>query len=188
MRAELLARANKHRGIRAACLAGVVLWSAVEELDRGNRAFLSRHLVSRWLGGDLVGLDGAHACWLLVQDAATPQQRRAWLPWMQRAVLEGWANEGDLAFLDDRVAREAGRTQIHGTVTYGDPARLWPLAEPEKVPELCEMVQLPPLSDAEIANAWTFEELAWSVSARATPHGGRDPGAEETYAGITNIR
>ncbi len=160
LRAKLLTRARKHQGIRAACFAGVVLWSAVEEVDRDNRTFLSQHLISRWLGADLVGVDGAHACWLLVHNAATPQQRRAWLAWMQRAVLDGWADEADLAFLDDRVAKEAGRAQIHGTVTYGDPARLWPLAEPEKVPELREMFQLPPLANHEIANAWTFAELA----------------------------
>jgi hypothetical protein len=40
-------------------------------------------------------------------------------------VLLGCADERDLAFLDDRVAREAGRPQVHGTVTYGDPPRLW---------------------------------------------------------------
>ena len=52
LRAKLLTRSKKHRGIRAACLAGAVLWSAVEEVDRDNRAFLSQQLVSRWLGAD----------------------------------------------------------------------------------------------------------------------------------------
>jgi hypothetical protein len=51
LRAKLLARAHKHRGIRAAFRAGVVLCSAV-----------------------------AHACWLLVYEAATPAQRQVWLP------------------------------------------------------------------------------------------------------------
>jgi hypothetical protein len=160
LRAKLLARATRHRGIRAACRAGEVLWDAVEEVDRDNQTFLSQHLVSGWLGADLVGRDGAHACWLLVQNAATAAQRKVWFPWMQRAVLHGCADERDLAFLDDRVAREAGRAQLHGTVTYGDTARLWPLAEPDTLPELRAMLHLPPLSDQDIAAAWTFAELA----------------------------
>ena len=130
LRATLLARAHQHRGIRAACRAGVVLWDAVAQLDRDNQTFLSQHLVFRWLGADLVGRDGAHTCGLLVHEAATAAQRRVWFPWMQRAVVHGCADGGDLAFLDDRVAREAGRAQVHGSVTYGDPPRLWPLAVP----------------------------------------------------------
>jgi hypothetical protein len=160
LRAKLLARATQHRGIRVAYRAGEVLRDAVAELDRDNQTFLSQHLVSGWLGADLIGRDGAHACWLLVQNAATPAQRKVWFPWMQRAVMHGWADERDLAFLDDRVAREAGHPKVHGTVTYGDPARLRPLAEPDKLPELRVMFHLPPLSDRDIAAAWTFAELA----------------------------
>ena len=59
LRATLLARATKHRGIRAACRAGVVLWDAVAQVDRDNRGFLSQHLVSGWVGADLVGRGGA---------------------------------------------------------------------------------------------------------------------------------
>jgi hypothetical protein len=160
LRAALLARVIRHRGIRAAYRAGEVLRDAVEEVDRDNQTFLSQHLVSGWLGADLVGREGAHACWLLVHQAATPAQRGVWFPWMQRAVLLGCADEQDLAFLDDRVAREAGHPQVHGTVTYGDPARLWPLAEPDKLGELRVMFHLPPLSDRDIAAAWTLRELA----------------------------
>jgi hypothetical protein len=165
LRAKLLVRANKHRGIRAAFRAGVVLRSAVAEVDRDNGVFLSQQLVAGWLGADLVGFDGAHACWLLVCEAATPAQRQVWLPWMHQAVAHGWADDTDLAFLEDRVARETGRAQPHGTVTYGDPPRLWPLAEPERLGELRARLHLPPLSAKDIAAAWTFDELARSAPA-----------------------
>jgi hypothetical protein len=140
------------------------------------------------LGADLVGLDGAHACWLLVCEAATPAQRAVWFPWMHQAVSDGWADDTDLAILDDRVAREAGRPQLHGTVTYGDPPRLWPLAEPEQLGELRAMFHLPPLSEQDLAGAWTFAELARSApealgdspAAETGPAPGEVSGAEPT--------
>jgi hypothetical protein len=79
---------------------------------------------------------------------------------MQTAALDGWADERDLAYLQDSVDRHTGRPQTHGTVSYGDPARLWWLVEPEEVNELRAMLNMSPLSGEEIANAWTFEELA----------------------------
>jgi hypothetical protein len=78
---------------------------------------------------------------------------------MHAAVLDGWADERDLAYLQDRCDVNAGRPQTHATVTYGDPVRLWPLAQPEEVNELRAMLNMHPLSEEEIANAWTADEL-----------------------------
>jgi hypothetical protein len=68
LREELLTRARNDRAARHAHSAGETPWSVVEQVDIDNLAFLTRRL-SRygWLGSDLVGSHGAHACWLLVQ-------------------------------------------------------------------------------------------------------------------------
>jgi hypothetical protein len=132
LREELLTRARNDRAARHAHSAGETPWSVIEQVDIDNLAFLTRRL-SRygWLGSDLVGSHGAHACWLLVQHAPAEQQQ-AWLPLMQAAALDGWAEERDLAHLRDSVDMHTGLPQTHGTqsVSYDDPARarLWPLA------------------------------------------------------------
>jgi hypothetical protein len=156
----LLTRARNDRAARHAHAGGTTPWSAVEQIDRDNVAFLTPHLARvGWLGSDLVGKHGAHACWLLVFHAPAEQQQM-WLPLMRTAVLDGWADEHDLAYLQDSVDMHAGRPQTHGTVTYGEKARLWPLAQPEQVNELRLMLNMRPLSEDELANAWTADELS----------------------------
>jgi hypothetical protein len=160
LREELLTRARNDRAARHAHAGGGTPWSAVEQVDRDNVAFLTPHLARvGWLGSDLVGKLGAHACWLLVLHAPAEQQQM-WLPLMRTAVLDGWADERDLAYLQDRCDVNAGRPQVHGTETYGDPGRLWPLAQPDEVNELRAMLNMRPLSEDELANAWTVDELS----------------------------
>lgn len=91
---------------------------------------------------------------------APAERQQMWLPLMRTAVLDGWADEHDLAYLQDSVDMHAGRPQTHGTVTYGEKARLWPLAQPEQVNELRVMLNMRPLSEDELANAWTADELS----------------------------
>ena len=69
-----------------------------------------------WPGRDIVGTDGAHAAWLLVQHAdrdVTFQQRCLTL--MREAVAHGNASDTDLAYLIDRVAVNLGQPQTYGT-------------------------------------------------------------------------
>lgn len=104
---------------------------------------------------------------------APAEQQQAWLPLMQTAVLDGWADERDLAYLQDLVDMQTGRPQTHATVTYsggGEKARLWPLADPEGVNELRAMLNMAPLSGEEITNAWTVEELAPHHPVDTLPH------------------
>jgi hypothetical protein len=155
----LLTREKAHRQARSPHRGGAARLRTVAQVDTDNAAFVSEHLIDRWLGADLVGWDGAHACALIVLEAASPRQRQLWLPLMQQAVMDGWAAETDLVFLEDRAAVHAGQPQIHGTATHGDPARLWPLADPEQVNALRKIFQLSSLPDEEITNAWTFAEL-----------------------------
>ena len=103
---------------------------------------------------------------------APAEQQQAWLPLMQTAVLDGWADERDLAYLQDLVDMQTGRPQTHATVTYsggGEKARLWPLADPEGVNDLRAMLNMAPLSGEEIVNAWTVEELAPHRPVRTLP-------------------
>src|SRR6185436_3940987 len=73
-----------------------------------------------WPGRTLVGADGAHAAWLLVQHADTdrPFQRRC-LDLMQGAFEAGEVAGQDLAYLTDRVLLAAGQPQMYGTQGLG---------------------------------------------------------------------
>jgi hypothetical protein len=74
LRAALLARMDADQDARHAHAAeadrGEADWAAVAAVDEDNLAFLKPLIDAKgWLGSDLVGEDGAHACWLLVQHA-----------------------------------------------------------------------------------------------------------------------
>jgi len=66
-----------------------------------------------WLGPDVVAGSG-RALWTVIQHADLVTQEK-YLPVMQRAVVEGRADPGDLAYLEDRVNMRRGRPQVYGT-------------------------------------------------------------------------
>ena len=67
-----------------------------------------------WPGRSLVGEDGAHAAWLLVQHADVSFMAQC-LPLMERAVSAGEAFAKDYAYLLDRVRMNQGKPQVYGT-------------------------------------------------------------------------
>ena len=69
-----------------------------------------------WPGRRLVGDDGSHGAWLLLQhaDRDTALQRTA-LQLLENAVGAGDASSRDLAYLTDRVRAAEGRPQVYGT-------------------------------------------------------------------------
>ncbi len=84
LRQELLARAKRDQDARHAHSDAVERgegdWSPVAAVDADNLAFLTPLLEQYgWLGSDLVGDEGANACWLLVQHSP-PNRQDAWLP------------------------------------------------------------------------------------------------------------
>ena len=81
-------------------------------LDR-MRDMLSVH---GWPDYTLVGEDGSHGAWLLLQhaDRDTTLQRTA-LALLEQAVASGDASGKDLAYLTDRVRVAEGRPQVYGT-------------------------------------------------------------------------
>lgn len=166
LRTELLRRRDVEQQARFAYLdardRGGGDWAPVHAIDQDNLAFLidviGRH---GWLGSDLVGPDGASACWLMVQHAPLDHQD-AWLPLMEQAVCDGLAEPGELVYLQDRVNMRHGRSQTHGSQSWGICAgevRLWPVTDPANLNARRAEVGLPPLDDETIAGAWTAAQL-----------------------------
>jgi hypothetical protein len=89
----------------------------MRQVDRENTERM-KEVVARhgWPGKSLVGADGAHAAWLLVQhgDHDRPFQRRC-LALLRKAVKEGEATGEQLAYLTDRVLIAEGKKQVYGT-------------------------------------------------------------------------
>ena len=69
-----------------------------------------------WPGSRLVGEEGSHGAWLLLQhaDRDTALQRTA-LGLLEKAVRSGDVSPRDLAYLTDRVRVAEGRPQVYGT-------------------------------------------------------------------------
>jgi hypothetical protein len=126
--------------------------------ERARTERLRRIVAERgWPTRTLVGDDGATAAWAIAQhsdlDPAFQQQA---LELMRQAVAAEEADPGELAYLVDRVAANAGRPQTYGTqmgCTPDGAPQLAPLAEPERVDALRAEAGLPPLDEylAELA-------------------------------------
>jgi len=114
LRAELLRRMEKDQEAR---LSDDLESGAFEAVDAENLPWLKNLIHSRgWPGASLVGTDGAHAAWLLVQHADTdPKFQQHCLILLRAAVSAGEASLVDQAFLTDRVLLHEGRPQEYGT-------------------------------------------------------------------------
>jgi hypothetical protein len=111
------------------------LWALLDDLEA-------------WPGIQLVGDDGAHAAWLIVQLADTGLQERA-LEHLEVAVDCGDAPAAHYACLLDRVRMAAGRPQVYGSqIVEGDDGEMrpWPIEHPESVDERRSAAGLDPLA------------------------------------------
>ena len=73
-----------------------------------------------WPGIGLVGEDGSHAAWLVVQHMDTePEFQKSCLSLMQQAFQNGEVRARDLAYLTDRVLTSEGKPQMYGTQGLG---------------------------------------------------------------------
>jgi hypothetical protein len=104
-----------------------------------------------WPGRRLVGDEGSHGAWLLLQhaDRDTTLQRTA-LQLLETAVRAGDASRRDLAYLTDRVRVAEGRPQVYGTQLQYDSrgcAAPKPSEEPARLDERRASVGLEPIAE-----------------------------------------
>jgi hypothetical protein len=117
LRAELLRRMEADQAARKALDA-----SAMRAVDAENLPWLKQVIADvGWPGISVVGKDGAHAAWLLVQHADRDSAfQRHCLNLLTAAAEQGEAATRDVAYLTDRVLLHEGRQQEFGTQVTGD--------------------------------------------------------------------
>ncbi|QJW99006.1 DUF6624 domain-containing protein [Frigoriglobus tundricola] len=159
LREELLARVEKEQAARhriiEANAAGKKLnpteFAQVLGLDKDNREWLKGVVEKHgWPGKSLVGEDGAHAAWLLVQhaDPDLPFQKKC-LDLMKAVVKAGEVEKKDLAYLTDRVLSNEGKKQLYGTQLVQADGRMVPkpIEDEDKVDERRKEVGLQSLAE-----------------------------------------
>jgi hypothetical protein len=156
LREELLARVKVDQAARTKLIeAGnpppKESVEAVQKADEENRAWLKSVIGKRgWPGKSLVGEDGAHAAWLLVQhaDADLPFQKKC-LGLLEAAVKKGEAAPTDLAYLTDRVLAAEGKKQRYGTQLELKDGKLIPkpVEDPEKLDARRKELGLVPMAE-----------------------------------------
>jgi hypothetical protein len=145
LRAELLRRLAQDEDVRSRLIEAGLGSSAeaddlaheVDELDHENTDWLRSVVEHRgWPLSSVVGVDGAHAAWLLAQHADyDPAFQRRCLELMAAAVADGQASLSDYAYLTDRVLVGEGKPQRYGTqfTQSGDSWEPHRLEDPDRV-------------------------------------------------------
>lgn len=120
------------------------------EIDRRNQLWLEQLVdLTGWPIKDRVGIDGAHAAWLLVQHSdGDPAFQRQCLDLMKQAEV-GQVAAVDIAYLEDRVRVAEGVPQRFGTqaALVGGEWLIKDLEDPEHVDERRAELGLPPLNE-----------------------------------------
>jgi cephalosporin-C deacetylase-like acetyl esterase len=127
------------------------LFKEMMEADTVNRTWLKGVIEKRgWPGKSLVGEDGAHAAWLLVQhaDADLSFQTKC-LDLLKDAVKAGEATGTDLAYLTDRVLAAEGKKQIYGTQLELKDGKLVvkPVEDPDNLDKRRKEVGMMPMAE-----------------------------------------
>lgn len=156
LRERLLAMAAEDERVRAELAADGSLFQGyhprMAEVHRRNAAELVGIIAEHgWPGKGLVGEEGAHAAWLILQHAIgdPPLQRRG-LELLREAEGRGEVSAWQAALLEDRVRFFEGRPQRYGTqFDWDEEGRLSPLPveDPAGVDERRAEVGLPPLAE-----------------------------------------
>jgi hypothetical protein len=104
-----------------------------------------------WPGRSLVGEDGSHAAWFVLQHAIeTPDLQRRGLSLLRAAVARGEAAPAQAAYLEDKICFFERRPQRYGTQFDWDAeGRMspWVLEDPERVDAYRAAVGLGPLQE-----------------------------------------
>lgn len=99
-----------------------------------------------WPGHSLVGPQGSHAFWLLVQHTPDELFQSKCLELLEQAVSDQNASPIDLAYLKDRVYMYSGKKQIYGTQLNGD-LTFYPIEDEEHVNERRSAIGLPSIEE-----------------------------------------
>ena len=104
------------------------LQAAMQEADRENLVWLN-DLVERqgWPTITLVGQDGAHSAWLLVQHASADRKFQRRCLDLMTVLSKEEVSPGNVALLTDRVRLAEGKKQIYGTQFTSAGGRWHPL-------------------------------------------------------------
>ena len=118
-----------------------------EPLQTRIKAIIREH---GWPGRSLVGDDGAHTAWLLVQHADTAYIQEV-LPLLLDAAERGEARRAEAAYVQDRALKYRGKPQIYGTQLRwsqeGGQPELYPIEDEAGVDKRRAAVKLPPLAE-----------------------------------------
>jgi hypothetical protein len=121
LRQELAAMVKEDQDARMAMIqakaADAKLLKQVEEIDTKNTKRL-KEIIAKigWPGKSLVGEEGAHNAWLLVQHADRERAfQKECLPLLEKAVNQKEASGKDLAYLTDRLLVADNKKQLYGT-------------------------------------------------------------------------
>jgi hypothetical protein len=105
-----------------------------------------------WPSSTLVGEDGAHAAWVILQHAiGFPELQRRSLRLLEEAAARGKADRAHVAHLEDRICFFERRPQRYGTQFDWDPQGQmspWLLEDPEHVDDHRRAVGLGPLAES----------------------------------------
>lgn len=127
------------------------LWKKINYYDSLNLVRIdSIYSIYGWPDPRIAGKKCGRIFWLVVQHSPLHVQEK-YLPIMQKAVNEGKANAGDLAYLEDRILMFKGQPQKYGsqfTVKENGSTCLYKLESKEKVNVWRKEVGLSPLDQA----------------------------------------
>ena len=152
LRAELLAMFDEDQAARGALVMrdGMLIGEGdrVGIVDRMDTARMKQIVaVYGWPGTSLVGDDGAHAAWLLVQHADEDVAfQAACLARMQSLLDTGEIAPRDYAYLYDRVALATGTKQRYGT-QWGPGLEPFAMEDPQHIDERRASVGLGTLAE-----------------------------------------
>jgi hypothetical protein len=169
LRDELLAMAAEDQQVRAELAADGSLFDGyhprMQVVHDKNAARLTKIIEEYgWPGLSLVGEDGAHAAWLVLQHAiGNPPLQRRGLELLRQAVAQGEAPALGAAMLEDRIRFFEGRPQVYGIqFDWDESGELGPLPieDEASVDERRQSVGLGPLAE-DIQRK--RDEMAWSL-------------------------
>jgi uncharacterized protein DUF6624 len=121
LRQELLKMVKKDQDARMAIIKTPTpdegALRKITDIDRKTTARMKEIIDKHgWPGKSLVGDDGAHSAWLLVQHADKDREfQKRCLALLERAVKAREASAADLAYLTDRVRVGENKKQVYGT-------------------------------------------------------------------------